>query len=362
MRVLVLMLLLGLGLAEAAFAHETTRSYVAISRDGSDMTVDVQIAFRDIEVAVWLDENLDSQITWGETSRRIEAVSDYMTAALTFEANGPCKLIRVEHGTSQNAGIDYLDLSFDGICPDPDPNSVPGAGLRVTSRLFAEFDPDHRVFLTANIGGSSTTSLLGGGDTSILLSGTNIGPAEIFSTYFKEGVRHLLEGADHLVFLLLLILPAAFAQTSLPQAAAGVLIAVTGFTLAHALTLTAAATAILRPPSLFIEVLIAVSIVITAIDNLRPFIPAPRAAVAAFFGLIHGFGFATALGALPLSGSSFATALIGFNLGIEAAQFGLVVLILPAFYVLRKHRLFLQVGSLGGIVVGLFWVWDRLAT
>ena len=98
------------------------------------------------------------------------------------------------------------------------------------------------------------------------------------------------------------------------------LAAVTGFTLAHALTLTAATTELLRPPTDLIEALIALSIVVTAADNVRPFIPAPRAAVAAFFGTIHGFGFASALGALQLTGGGLAVALVGFNLGIEAAQ------------------------------------------
>ena len=117
------------------------------------------------------------------------------------------------------------------------------------------------------------------------------------------------------------------------------LTAATGFTLAHALTLTAATTELLRPPADLVNALVALSIVITAADNLRPFIPAPRAAVAAFFGTIHGFGFASALGAMQLTGSSLALALVGFNLGIEAAQVGLILLTMPALYMLGGGRL-----------------------
>ena len=145
------------------------------------------------------------------------------------------------------------------------------------------------------------------------------------SSYFRSGVEHLMGGPDHLVFLLALMLPAVCVAGGAGRAALGVLTAVTGFTLAHALTLTAATTELLRPPTDLINMLIALSIVITAADNVRPFIPAPRAAVAAFFGIIHGFGFASALGALQLTGAGLAVALVGFNLGIEAAQVGVVL-------------------------------------
>ena len=354
MRALLLGLVLQLALAGGAFAHETTKSYLTLDRDGANLTANMRIAFRDIEVAVWIDEDLDGQITWGETTRRINAVSDYVTAALVFDAGGPCAVTRTSAGSSENGGLAYLDMTFQGTCPDP------GAALRVTSRLFAEFDPDHRLFLTATIGDEVTTTLLGAAEPSVELSQDGHGSSGGFVAYFTEGVRHLLEGTDHLVFLLVLLLPAVATRGNPRQAAARVLVAVTGFTVAHALTLTAAATSLLRPPTAPIEILIALSIVVTAIDNMRPFIPAPRTAVAAFFGLIHGFGFATALGALNLSGLGFATALVGFNLGIEVAQVTIVLLVMPALYALGRGRLVLYFGSLGAIVMGMFWVWQRL--
>lgn len=354
MKALLAGLVIWLGLCVAAVAHETTRSYLTLTRDGTSLTADLRVAFRDIEVAVWIDEDLDGQITWAETLARIDAVSDYVTTALVFDQNGPCKARRTDAGASDHAGISHLDLIFAIDCPNVQ------APLRVTSGLFAEFDPDHRLFLTAKSSAAITTTLLGGAKDTAVLSGDTAGVRSGFLSYFNEGLRHLLEGADHLVFLLVLLLPAAAARDSMGRALLGVLTAVTGFTLAHALTLGAAATSLLRPPTGLIETLIALSIVVAAIDNLRPFIPAPRAAVAAFFGLIHGFGFATALDALNLSGLNFATALIGFNLGIEAAQIGVVVAVLPALYVLGRQRVLLQIGNLGAIAVGLYWAAQRM--
>ena len=116
-------------------------------------------------------------------------------------------------------------------------------------------------------------------------------------------------------------------------------------------------TQLLRPPPDVINALIALSIAITASDNIHPFIPVPRAAVAAFFGIIHGFGFATALGALQLTGGSFVLALVGFNLGIEAAQIGLVLIVMPA---LAGGRWMLWFGSALAGSVALWWFWLRL--
>lgn len=335
-------------------AHETTRSYVTVLRDGSGIDAQVRIAFRDIEVALWMDENLDGSITWGETKQRLDAISSYVRAALSLDAGGACDLSLDQPGVSADSGIDYLDLYFKGICPDP------VAPLKISSRLFIEIDPDHRMFLTAQSGGATTTTLLSASSPEVIVNAETGGLLRSFVSYFKSGVEHLLGGADHLVFLFVLILPALGSDNSARKAILGVVAALTGFTLAHALTLTAAATNLLRPPSTIIEVLIAVSIIITAIDNIRPFIPAPRAAVAAFFGIIHGFGFASALGVLQLSGGGLAVALVGFNLGIEVAQIAVVVVAMPILYVVGKERLILQLGSIGAVSVGLYWVWQRL--
>lgn len=340
--------------AGAATAHETTRSYVTVERDGRAVEARLRVAFRDIEVVAWMDEDLDGRITWGEARRRLDAVEAYVAAGFTLDAGGACALSRTETDASTSGGIDYLDLTLSGECPSPD------APLTARSRLFAEIDPDHRLFLQASIGGATTSTQLSASAPSAALDGETGGLARTFFSYFRAGVEHLMAGPDHLAFLLVLMLPAVCGQGGPRRAALGVLTAVTGFTLAHALTLTAATTELLRPPSDLINVLIPLSIVITAADNVRPFIPAPRAAVAAFFGLIHGFGFATALGTLQLGGGGLAVALLGFNLGIEAAQVGVVLVTMPALYMLGGGRPLLLAGSAAAGAAGLWWLALRL--
>ncbi len=349
-RALIFLLLLAL----PAQAHETTRSYLDITRQGADVTATLRVAFRDIEVVVWIDENLDGQVTWAEADRRLDAVAAYATSTLTLTAGGNCSLTRTAAGAgaSQDGGIEYLDVGFSGQCPSAT------APLTVASRLFAEVDPDHRMFLSSG----QTTAILRASAPEVVIA-TDAAPGSLWETarsYFTAGVEHLLTGPDHIVFLLLLILPAITALTSARAAASQILLAVTGFTVAHALTLTAASTALLRPPTDLISGLVAVSIILTAVDNIRPFLPGPRAASAGFFGLIHGYGFATILTGANLSGTQFATALVSFNLGIEAAQVMLVLGTAFALYALRGGQTLLIAGSAAGSAAGVYWLGQSL--
>ena len=178
--------------------------------------------------------------------------------------------------------------------------------------------------------------------------------------YFTAGVGHLLTGPDHIGFLMMPILPAVTQAGGLAPALRQVLWAVTGFTPAHALTLTATSSLLLRPPTDLITALVALSIILTAAANLRPFLPGPRAASAAFFGLIHGCGFATGLTGTVLTGLSFVTALASVNPGIEAAQVLVVGGTVFALHALRGGRVLLWGGSLPGAAAGFWWLWRAM--
>lgn len=351
----VFVLLLMLACATPLQAHETTRSYVTLTRSGADVSARVQVAFRDIEVAVWIDGDLDGTLTWGEVTQRLGPITDYLLAGLTLQAGGPCRLTRQGEAVAHSSGAAYLVLDVAGTCPDA------AAPLQIRSALFAEIDPGHRLFLTAHSGAETTTTLLSVASPEATLSPASGGLAATFADYFRAGIDHLLGGADHLLFLMALILPAVCAGKGNRQAVLAILSAVTGFTLAHALSLTAAMTEMLRPPSALIEILIALTILITVADNLRPFVPVPRTAMAAFFGVIHGFGFASALGALSLSGGSFVVALLGFNLGIEAAQVGVVLLLVPVLVLLGHRKVLLWTGSGLAGAASLWWIWARVS-
>jgi HupE / UreJ protein len=155
------------------------------------------------------------------------------------------------------------------------------------------------------------------------------GAASTFTSYFGIGVEHILLGFDHVLFIVALILPGG----SLISIAA----MVTAFTVAHSLTLALSVLNILTLPPQIVEPVIALSIAYVALENLTGKNALSRRwAVSFLFGLVHGFGFAGALAEVGLPPSGLLSALVGFNLGVEAGQLLIVAVLLPLLIWLQR--------------------------
>ena len=151
-----------------------------------------------------------------------------------------------------------------------------------------------------------------------------------------EGVHHILTGYDHLLFLLCLLLPAALGrQGRTLWAVAGI---ATLFTVAHSLTLALSALGGVSLPASIVEPAIALTIVVAAIDNLRPLFGRWRLAVTFAFGLVHGFGFAGVLQELDLPAAEFGWALLRFNAGLELGQLGVLALAAPLLIAIGRAQ------------------------
>jgi hydrogenase/urease accessory protein HupE len=147
------------------------------------------------------------------------------------------------------------------------------------------------------------------------------------------GIEHILTGYDHLAFLLALLL----AATSVRE----VTRIITSFTIAHSITLAMAALDVVSITSIVVEPLIAVSIVFVGIENLLRSQPRGRWMLTFGFGLIHGFGFASALKEMGIGrGLQAAVPLLSFNLGVEAGQLAIAAAVLPLIWMLRRRPTF----------------------
>ena len=192
-----------------------------------------------------------------------------------------------------------------------------------------------------------------------------------FGSAFRLGARHIAEGTDHLLFLLTLLLPApllAFhgrwsGRATIRRSLAHILGIVTAFTLGHSLTLALSGLGLFHLPSRPVEVLIAISILVSAIHAMRPIFPGHEAIIAGFFGLIHGLAFAFALNELGVTGWYRLVSLLGFNLGIEAMQLVVVTMTLPALLVLsrtKRYAVFRIVGAAVAGVASCAWIAERI--
>ena len=172
--------------------------------------------------------------------------------------------------------------------------------------------------------------------------------------FFKLGIEHILTGYDHLCFLLALLVVSRLRP---------LIAIVTSFTIAHSITLLLAAFGVVTLPTRFIECSIAVTIVYVAVENLWRTNYAHRWMLTFFFGLIHGFGFANTLNPQELPAQAKAKCLVVFNLGVEAGQLIVVLVLLPLSLALAKwkHGPRAKIAiSITVALLGLAWFLDRV--
>ena len=189
---------------------------------------------------------------------------------------------------------------------------------------------------------------------------TEPGLFKVISEYSIAGFEHIIpKGLDHILFILGIFLLSTQLKPLFWQA--------TMFTLAHSITLSLSIFNVITLPASIVEPLIALSIAYIGIENIFAHkLKNSRLVLVFAFGLLHGLGFASVLADFGMPESAYATALIGFNLGVEIGQ--LVILTMAYFgitYWFKSqqafHRYITVPGSVMIAVTGLYWTWDRFS-
>ena len=230
--------------------------------------------------------------------------------------------------------------------------SVEGVGAEYSAALVKVFWRDGQSRVYTLTGNHPTVHLYGSADDPR-------GRGEIARAYLVLGVEHILSGIDHLLFVAALLFLVGFRRK--------LVWTISAFTLAHSLTLASAALGWLTLRPAPVEAAIALSIVLVAAEALRDRATLARrlpAMVAFLFGLVHGLGFAGALKEIGLPESHLATALLTFNLGVEAGQLLAVGVVWAGWRVLKRFPV-VQLGRvpvLYGIgALAAFWSLSRIA-
>lgn len=245
----------------------------------------------------------------------------------------------------------------------PMPQETPGVpvlpGSIVIEGEMFPYDVEHQTFVNVYEGETLTQAMLDGGRTRFeYFTGTTQGWRAIVATFLPSGIHHIVIGPDHILFLVGLLL-----LGGTPRRLAFI---VTGFTVAHSVTLSLAALNLLTPPAALVEPAIALSIVYVGVDNLtRRDGRDARVWIACAFGLIHGFGFAGVLREMDLPARALGWSLFSFNLGVEIGQVLILLVLVAVLSAIRAisevaGRRLVVAGSWVVIGAGAYWFVQRL--
>lgn len=360
--------------ANGAWAHSSSNSYLLLSeRDGAKV-LRADVHLRDIDVVFDLDADRDGQVVWAELDARSAEVLAWLAQGLRVGSEATaCVLNPIDTQASERADGLYLSTEWRVTCPPGVPEN--GQSLNLSYALLFDRDNLHRALLRIDVPQVQSSAILSPERPQVPLPTVNPSAAEVLGRYIVEGVWHIWIGIDHILFLLSLLVLAPLvparrwvthwrAEPRLRPAFMEVLAVVTAFTVAHSITLSLSVLQWVEPPASFIEPVIAISVVLAALNNLLGWWSVRRWRLAFVFGLIHGFGFANVLLDLGLPTTQLAIALGGFNLGVELGQLAIVGAFFPLAWWLRHTAFYRWVvvvgGSLAIVVVGSAWTVQRV--
>ncbi|PQJ15297.1 HupE/UreJ family protein [Aureicoccus marinus] len=373
-------------------AHIPNQSYVYLriyEKDGIEGRYEINIR----EINKLLDLDLDTRSSLDELRPYIPQLQAYMLQNTSFSSAVGDHQIKFKESDMFYLGTgNYLLMKFDLTNTKELPDDMDMS----YSALFDK-DPTHKGFLIieynwkAGIINNEANILLdfGPGDLSGEFSLTEVSLWKGFWAMVKQGVWHIWIGLDHILFLLALILPAVVrrsreeTETAVPlptwmkgnavidwigvpqfgNAFWYILKVVTFFTIAHTITLTLATLEWVNLNAQIVESIIAFSIGLAAFHNIRPIFKGRDWVIAFVFGLFHGFGFASVLSDLGLTGEFLSLSLLGFNIGVELGQIVIIALFFPVLFLLRQKKYYSKIlvyGSITLMVISLYWVIERV--
>ncbi len=349
----VLVCLVGLlgGYAERVAAHPAPFSFVDITV--RDQQVDVAVIVHIWDVAhEYALEDPNVLLDAVTVQRVVTGLGEVISGRLSVLVDGQGLALR--NWTKPELLVERQSIRISAAAEMAD---APGR-LDLSASLFP-YDPNHQTFLNFYESELTAQAILGGGDTQYeYFVGSRQGRFAVVQKFVPSGMRHILIGPDHLLFLLGLLLLGGTAKQ--------LLFVVTAFTVAHSITLSLAVLNVLNPSPQIVEPIIALSIVYVGVDNLMARGGKDvRVWIALLFGLIHGFGFAGVLREMGLPSGALGWSLFSFNLGVEFGQLLVVVVVAGILAAIRSRSAVMGdriaiAGSVMVIVAGTFWFVERV--
>ena len=342
-----------------AKAHDPGLSSLSIRERTNGVEATLTLAAKDAAQLAELDENHDGAVTQVEFTRgrrQLDAVVARQVVIVADDKIVKDKSIhsRLDENNNVEVHVDFQAVLF--------------SSLEIQSKLCASLPLGHRQYLQVQNSAGETVyeSLLSAtaDRATVQMPHTNaritaFEAVHSFANFLSLGVKHILTGYDHLLFLFGLLVVARRLVSSLSI--------ITSFTIAHSITLAVATLHVVQIPSRIVEPLIAASIIFVGVENLlRGDIPKARRMVTFGFGLIHGFGFASALREVGIGSGTgdILLPLFSFNLGVELGQIMIAAVALPIIWKLRENPMFITrwapACSAAVVLLGSFWFVERV--
>jgi hydrogenase/urease accessory protein HupE len=329
-----------------ASAHQVGISRGEYRLEGHSLRAELVFARQEmLGLVPSLDGNKDGTLATTELEAGREAIQTLLRSGVSVRADGgPCAGELLGTRLVEEDGV-ALETRF--TCEHA------ASRASVELALLQELPHGHRHLAHVPASnGSGDAVLLRGAST--LEVGASAARGSVVGSLLWMGVTHILSGIDHLVFLFGLILVGGRLR--------GLLKTITAFTVAHSITIALAVLGIWAPSPSFVEPAIALSVAYVGCENFFVKNADRRWLITFPFGLVHGFGFAGALGELAVPRGQLIPALVSFNLGVEAGQLAVLAVVLPLLLWARQRDWFLTYGvrALSAVVVLLGAGWFTL--
>ena len=360
--------------SSTAFAHQTGNSYLTLREADGQLQVEIDFIVRDLGNLLQVNGETNQPPPAPEQLLSLQpAITATIQKSLTItvdEQAHPLTFLS-QSVVLHNDGL-YVRQRLNGGLMAPDAKFVV-----VRYEFFTQNDKLGRAFFKLVLRGDEISSVF---DQTSAIQLFVLGETKRWSTiglFTHEGAKHIWEGADHLLFLLTLLLPGLMlagrrdlnAQTRSiknREAEKFALKVITAFTVAHSITLGFSVLGWISLPDKWIESVIALSIIISALLNLQNRVHFSHWKLAFLFGLIHGMGFANGLKELGLSTTYFLETLFAFNLGVELGQISAVLLVGVPVVLLAKEtqtkQRIMTYGSIGVLLISAVWLVQRVSS
>ncbi|MEM9562036.1 MAG: HupE/UreJ family protein [Actinomycetota bacterium] len=371
-----------LAMAGPSSAHSGEQSYLYLDVTQTSLGGRVEVPFGDLEEVLGIDLDGSREEALATLEANEAAIETYLTEHLALgpgaDGAGDWAVtfggIELFESDEPEDSLDYAVLDFTVAATDPVPRTF---DLRFDPFVDEINGRDHLLLIAndweAGVIDNGFDTLLAF-DAGSRVQEVDLGDTSVLQNLWssiKLGINHIETGPDHILFVLVLLLPSVLVWQGgrwLPVDDFGAALwritkIVTMFTVAHSITFTLAGLGFLPLPGpRIVESIIALSIAAAAIHNLRPLAANREWLISFVFGLFHGMGFASLVSGLDVPRGTQLISLLGRNIGIEIGQVVVVLVLFPVLFLLRRlfvYRPLFIVGSVLLAIVAVGWAIER---